>query len=326
MRLIRHCHEVPPPMRGMVIALGNFDGVHRGHRAVIGAALRQARASGRVAAVMTFDPHPRRYFRPDLPPFALSSLRQKVRLIGETGVDLLCVLRFGPALAGLSAEDFVDMVLVRDLGVSGVVVGDDYAFGKGRGGDVTLLRSLASRRGFAVTSVPPVCMPDGMVCTPDGAVCSSTAVREALSAGDVEAAAAFLGRPWELEGRVCRGQARGRVLGFPTANIDPGVRTRPARGVYAVRAGLDHDGETRWYDGVANYGTRPTFGMSDDVLEVHLLDMNRDLYGQRLRVQLLGRIRPEQAFSGPDALKARIAADIDAARIILARGAVNHTD
>lgn len=326
MRLIRHCHEVPPPMRGMVIALGNFDGVHRGHRAVIGAALRQARASGRVAAVMTFDPHPRRYFRPDLPPFALSSLRQKVRLIGETGVDLLCVLRFGPALAGLSAEDFVDMVLVRDLGVSGVVVGDDYAFGKGRGGDVTLLRSLASRRGFAVTSVPPVCMPDGMVCTPDGAVCSSTAVREALSAGDVEAAAAFLGRPWELEGRVCRGQARGRVLGFPTANIDPGVRTRPARGVYAVRAGLDHDGETRWYDGVANYGARPTFGMSDDVLEVHLLDMNRDLYGQRLRVQLLGRIRPEQAFSGPDALKARIAADIDAARIILARGAVNHTD
>ncbi|NKD76881.1 bifunctional riboflavin kinase/FAD synthetase [Haematospirillum sp. H1815] len=319
MRLIRHCHEVPPPMRGMVIALGNFDGVHRGHRAVIGAALDQARSMGRAVAVMTFDPHPRRHFRPDLPPFALSSLRQKVRLIGETGVDLLCVLRFGQALAGLKAEDFVDTVLVRDLGVSGVVVGDDYAFGKGRAGDVTLLRTLASSRGFSVTSVAPVCMPNGTIC-------SSTAVREALSAGDVEGAAAFLGRPWELEGRVCRGQARGRVLGFPTANVDPGARTRPARGVYAVRAGLDHDGETRWYDGVANYGTRPTFGMTDDVLEVHLLDMNRDLYGQRLRVQLLGRIRPEQAFSGPDALKARIAADIDAARIILARGAVNHID
>ncbi|NKD83364.1 riboflavin biosynthesis protein RibF, partial [Haematospirillum jordaniae] len=188
MRLIRHCHEVPPFLRGMVIALGNFDGVHRGHRAVIGAALDQARSMGRAAAVMTFDPHPRRYFRPDLPPFALSSLRQKVRLIGETGVDLLCVLRFGQVLAGLKAEDFVDTVLVRDLGVSGVVVGDDYAFGKGRAGDVTLLRTLASSRGFSVTSVAPVCMPDGTIC-------SSTAVREALSAGDVEGAAAFLGRP-----------------------------------------------------------------------------------------------------------------------------------
>lgn len=319
MRLIRHCHEVPPSMRGMVIALGNFDGVHRGHCAVIGAALQQARAAGRVAAVMTFDPHPRRYFRPYLPPFALSSLRQKVRLIGAAGVDLLCVLRFGPSLAGLSAEGFVDTVLVRDLGVSGVVVGDDYAFGKRRGGDVTLLRSLASSRGFAVTSVAPVCMPDGMVC-------SSTAVREALSAGDVAGAAALLGRPWELEGRVLKGHARGRILGFPTANIDPGARARPARGVYAVRAGLDRNGETRWYDGVANYGSRPTFGMTGDILEVHLLDMTGGLYGQRLRVQLLGWIRPEQVFSGPDALKACIAADIEKARIILARGAVNHAD
>lgn len=322
MRLFRHYDELPAEFRGSVIALGNFDGVHRGHQVVIGEALRLARSSGAPAAVMTFDPHPRRLFRPDLPPFALTSLRMKARLIEALGVDFLYVQHFDAAFAGKSAESFIADVLIGGLNVSHVVVGADYAFGKGRGGSVEMLRACASEHaatGFEVTAVDLVADPDG-----GSSVYSSTAVRQALSIGDTATAGGILGHPWEIEGRVEHGDARGRTIGFPTANIRLGEYTRPAAGVYVVQAGIDRGGETEWIGGVANYGRRPTFDKTDDLLEVHLFDFSGDLYGQHLRVRFLHHLRPEQKFSGLEALTAQIRTDAEQARIILARGAVNH--
>lgn len=320
MRLFRHYDEFSPEFRGSVIALGNFDGVHRGHQAVIGEALRRARLSGVPAAVMTFDPHPRRLFRPDLPPFALTSLRLKARLIEALGVDFLYVQHFDAAFAAKSAETFIEEVLVKGLGVSHVVVGADYAFGKGRGGSVEVMRSHAARFGFDVTAVDLVTGTDA-----GSSVFSSTVVRKALADGDTATATAILGHPWEIEGRVEHGDARGRTIGFPTANLRLGDYTRPATGVYVVQAGIDRGGQTEWVGGVANYGRRPTFDKTDDLLEVHLFDFSGDLYGQHLRVRFLHHLRPEQKFSGLDALKAQILADAAQARIMLARGAENHT-
>lgn len=324
MRLFRHYDEFSPEFRGSVIALGNFDGVHRGHQAVIGEALRRARLAGVPAAVMTFDPHPRRLFRPDLPPFALTSLRLKARLIEALGVDFLYVQHFDAAFAAKSAETFIEEVLVRGLGVSHVVVGADYAFGKGRGGSVEVMREHAARCGFEVTAVDLV-TGDLVTGADQGTVFSSTVVRTALADGDTETATAILGHPWEIEGRVEHGDARGRTIGFPTANLRLGDYSRPATGVYVVQAGIDRGGKTDWVGGVANYGRRPTFDKTDDLLEVHLFDFSGDLYGQHLRVRFLHHLRPEQKFAGLEALKAQILADAAQARIMLARGAENHT-
>ncbi len=323
MRILRHHDEFPPDCRGGAVALGNFDGVHRGHQAVIATAHRVAEQppAGAVAApgalshtparipvgVMTFDPHPRRLFQPDAPPFALSALRTKARRIEDLGADFLYVQHFDHAFSRHPAEWFVETVLARNLGVRHVVIGEDYHFGQDRRGDASLMRAMAADLGFGVTTVAPVT--DG-----EGRILSSTRVREALVAGRPEEAAHVLGQPWEVEGRVEHGDARGRVIGFPTANLRLGAVLRPALGVYAVRAGVDAGAGTVWHDGVANYGRRPTFDATDPLLEVHLFGFDGDLYNQHLRVRLVAFLRPERKFDGLDALKAQIGADADAAR------------
>ncbi|WP_083875651.1 bifunctional riboflavin kinase/FAD synthetase [Caenispirillum salinarum] len=311
MRIFRHYEEVSPDVRGAVIALGNFDGVHRGHRVVLGTALRIARETGAPAAAMTFEPHPRMVFRPDLEPFRLTSFRTKSRHIAALGLDFLYAQHFDTAFASKTAEDFVRDVLVAGLGVSHVVVGADYVFGKGRQGDVAFLRQMAADHGFDVTSV-------GSVTAEDGTIYSSTNIRGALRDARPRDAARLLGRFWEIEGRVEHGDKRGRTIGFPTANVSIGELLRPAVGVYAVRAGVDAGENTVWMDGVANFGRRPTFDKQTLLLEVHLFDRQIDLYGEHLRVALVDHLRGERKFSGLEELKAQIQRDEAEARRILA--------
>jgi len=311
MRIFRHYEEIPADFKGGVVALGNFDGVHRGHRAVIGEAIARARDADAPSGVMTFEPHPRRLFQPDLPPFTLTPFRIKARHMETLDLDYLYVQHFDRDFASKPAEAFVRDVLVGGLGVRHVVVGEDYVFGKGRGGDVALLRAMADEGGYGVTAVGPVKDADGVTY-------SSTRARTALGEGRPEEAAHVLGRPWEIEGRVEHGDKRGRTIGFPTANIALGDYLRPRPGVYAVRAGVDRGADTLWRAGVANFGRRPTFDKTDELLEVHLFDVAEDLYHQHLRVQMIAYLRPEKAFSGLDALKAQIAADAQEARRVLA--------
>jgi riboflavin kinase/FMN adenylyltransferase len=319
MRIFRHYQHLPAAATDAVVAIGNFDGVHRGHRAVIGEAVRRARLLGCAVAVLTFEPHPRRFFRPDAPPFLLTRLRTKARVVAALGVDLLFVLRFDQALAKLTAEAFIDDVLVGGLRVRHVVVGYDFVFGQGRRGTPELLRARLATHGIEATIMPAVAAPqDEPDADSEGAIYSSTGVRDALKAGDPRAAARLLGRPFEIEGHVRRGDARGRLLGFPTANIWLGDYVRPAFGVYAVRARFIEGGAAVARDGVANLGLRPTFGGVEPRLEVHLFDHAGDLYGKRLCVELIDFLRPERKFDGLDALKAQIAADAAAARRILA--------
>jgi riboflavin kinase/FMN adenylyltransferase len=314
MKIYRHYEELPEHARGAVVAVGNFDGVHKGHQAVIGEAGRIAKASARPWAVLTFEPHPRLLFKPDQPPFRLTPFRIKVRQVEALGVDEVVVLHFDKEFAALSAEDFIEQVLVDGFAASHVVCGYDFVFGKGRKGDTEMLLHYGKRKGFGFTAV-------SQVNDADGQVYSSTRVRDCLKAADPEGAARVLGRPFEIEGRVEHGDARGRSIGFPTANLHLGEYMRPATGVYAVRAGVDEGAETRWVDGVANFGNRPTFDGGDVVLEVHLFDYAGDLYGRHLRVRLLHHLRAEQKFDGIDALKAQIAADCERAKSLLARGA-----
>ena len=307
MRIFRHFAELPAAVRGGVVALGNFDGVHRGHRAVIGAALDLAEKLDAPAGVMTFEPHPRSVFTPDQPPFRLTPFRIKARLIEALSVDFLLMQHFDKPFAAHTAEEFIEQVLIGGLGVRAVVVGYDFCFGKGRAGNIEMLRA---RPEFETVTVDAQ---SGL----DGQAYSSNLIRQALLDGKPERAATLLGRPWEIEGRVEAGDQRGRLIGFPTANLDLGDYMRPASGVYAVRAGIDRGGDTVWHDGVANLGHRPTFPTQDVTLEVHLFDFDGDLYGRHLRVALAGYIRPERKFDGLPALKAQIAQDCDTARSLL---------
>jgi len=307
MRIFRHFAELPAIVRGGVVALGNFDGVHRGHQAVIGKALELAKKAGAPAGVMTFEPHPRSVFVPDQPPFRLTPFRIKARLIEALSVDFLLMQHFDKAFASHTAEEFIQQVLIEGLGVRAVVVGDDFCFGKGRSGNVALLRS---RPEFETVTVDAQSGSDGQTF-------SSNQIRQALLDGKPELAAQVLGRPWEIEGRVETGDQRGRLIGFPTANLDLADYMRPAIGVYAVRAGIDQGSDTVWHDGVANLGRRPTFAKQDVILEAHLFDFDGDLYGRHLRVALAGYIRPERKFDGLPALKEQIAQDCDTARSIL---------
>lgn len=311
MRVLRHHTELPRALRGGSVALGNFDGVHQGHQAVIGTARAIAREGNLPLGVMTFEPHPRRYFQPDLPPFTLTPFRLKAHLIADLGADFLFVQAFDAALSQGSAAWFVQEVLVGGLSVAHVVVGQDYAFGHKRQGTVPVLQAMARDLGFGVTAVAPVT-------GPEGAVYSSTRVRACLVEGDVAGAAAILGHPWEVEGRVEHGDKRGRRIGFPTANLRLGPLHPPRPGVYAVTAGPDDGPRTRFLPGVANYGRRPTFGDADPLLEVHLFDQAPDLYGRHLRVRFHHFLRPEQAFPGLEALTHQITQDCDKARALLA--------
>ncbi|WP_119462259.1 bifunctional riboflavin kinase/FAD synthetase [Rhodospirillaceae bacterium SYSU D60014] len=311
MRLFRHYSEVPVEARGAVVALGNFDGVHRGHQAVIGEAARLAREARAPLAVLTFEPHPREFFQPDQPPFRLTPFRIKVRQLETIGVDYLFVLHFDAELARKSAEAFVVEVLGEGLEAAHIVVGYDFVFGHQRRGNAALLRDLAGPQGVGVTSVEPVT-------SESGEVFSSTRIREHLRAGQPLKAGILLGRPWEIEGRVEHGDARGRLLGFPTANLALGDYMQPALGVYAVKAGIDEGRGTVWRDGVANLGRRPTVGGERVQLEVHLFDFAGDLYGRHLRVALIDFLRGEKKFDGLESLKAQIAADTEEARRLMA--------
>ncbi len=311
MRVFRHYTELPASVRECVVALGNFDGVHPGHQTVIGTAKELARQLAAPSGVMTFEPHPRSVFQPGIEPFRLTPFRIKTRVIEDLGPDFLIMQHFDLAFAGHSAEAFVEEVLVAGLKVRHVVVGYDYEFGKGRRGGVDLLAAMAARHGFGLTCVPAVAAGDGHVY-------SSTAIRQALVAGNPREAARLLGRPWELEGRVEHGDARGRQIGFPTANVEMADYLRPATGVYAVLAGVDQGGRTLWRPGVANFGRRPTFDKSEPLLEVHLFDFDGDLYGRHLRVALMEYLRPERKFAGLDALKSQISEDCAQARRCLA--------
>lgn len=302
---------VPAHLRGGIVALGNFDGFHRGHQAVVGRAVARARAEGRPAIVATFDPHPMRYFKPDTPPFRLTTLDQRQRLFGEAGADAMLVFAFDAALAGLSARAFAEQRLVDLIGVGGVATGTDFTFGKGRDGDVTVLRALGEALGFSVDTVAPV--------EATGEVISSSRIREALQAGKPRDAAALLTRPFAIEGVVEPGVKLGRELGYPTANLRLGNYLRPRYGIYAVRGRLPANGPFggRILDGAANLGIRPSFDPPVELLEPYFFDFSGDLYGQTIEVELIEFLRDEAKFDSLDALKAQIAADCEAAKAAL---------
>jgi len=314
LRVIRHPGPEAGHPRGAVLALGNFDGLHRGHAALIASARDRARAGGKPAGLLTFEPHPRNVFMPEGEPFRLTPFRVKEREVARLEVDLLFVQHFDAAFARKSAESFVDEVLVAAIGVTHIVVGHDCTFGNRRRGTPQLLREAGAQYGFGVTVIEPVR-------APDAAVYSSTHIRELLKSGKPREAAVQLGRAWEVDGRVAVGARLGRTIGFPTVNLALGEYLRPALGVYAVRVsgdGADDAFDGRTIDGVANIGLRPTVGGLEPRLEAHLFDYSGDLYGRHLRVSLIDFIRPEQKFAGIDALKAQIAVDADRARAILA--------
>ncbi len=306
MRLIRGLHNLRPDDRGCVATIGNFDGVHRGHRAVFQRLLAEGRARGLPTTVITFEPQPLEFFAPHAAPPRLTRLREKLKALRACGIERVMILEFGARLAGMEAETFARRLLIEGLGVRFLLVGDDFRFGRNRGGDVALLQALGQVGGFAVQSLQAISDPGGRI--------SSTRIREALAQGDLEQARQLLGRPYTLEGRVIHGDKRGRGLGFPTANIALHRRVSPVQGVFAVWV---HGIGARPWPGVANIGTRPTLGGSRARLEVHLFDLDRTLYGRHLEVELALRLRDEQRFDSLAALKEQIRRDVEAARAFL---------
>jgi riboflavin kinase / FMN adenylyltransferase len=297
---------IAAPYRNAIIALGNFDGFHLGHQAVAGEAIRQARAAGKPAIVATFDPHPVRFFAPHVPWFRLTTLEQRRRLFEAAGADAMLVFDFDAELAATSAEDFVVELLVKRLGVSGVVTGEDFTFGKGRGGNIQVLHDLGAGHGLTATAMGPV--------TDEGGVISSSRIRDALKAGECDTAARLLTRPFAVEGVVQHGDKNGRLLGYPTANIDMGHYLRPRYGIYAVKGRL---ADGRVLDGAANLGIRPSFDPPKELLEPHFFDFAEDLYGQTIEVEFHAFIRPEAKFESMEELKVQMAMDCDQARALL---------
>jgi riboflavin kinase / FMN adenylyltransferase len=292
--------------RPTAVAVGNFDGVHRGHQALIRKS-RELAGAGLDAAVMTFEPLPAAFFRPEAAPARLTTVYQKLRLLHDAGVDLTWMVRFDERFASLSAEAFVRTVLAERLRARYVVVGEDFRFGKGQQGDVDLLRRLQSARGFEVVTVPAV--------TCDGERISSSGIRDRLAAADFDGARRFLGRPFRMEGHVVRGQRLGRKLGYPTANLRIRAEPSPLLGVLAVYARVAGG---PWLPGVANLGRRPVVNGRTALLEVHFFDFDEDIYGQRLDVQFVAKLRDEQDFDGLDALVEKMKGDEREARAILA--------
>jgi riboflavin kinase/FMN adenylyltransferase len=292
--------------KGAAVAIGAFDGVHRGHQTVIAGAAAAARATGAPLGVVTFDPHPRRWFAPDAPSFRLMTPAQQNRALDDLGVDLLYRLAFDAEMVSMSAEDFVRRVLVDGLAVRHVSVGPDFTYGKGRSGTVEQLAAYGRQFGFGVTVAP--------LLFDEGEKCASTAVRAALKAGKPERAARLLGRPYAIEGVVVHGDHLGRKIGFPTANVSLEDYIRLEHGIYAARTRL---ADGREIPGVAYIGNRPTVNGADERLEVNLFDFDEDLYGQTLETDLVAFIRGDVKFDGLDALTAQIARDCAAARQIL---------
>ena len=292
---------LPDAARGMSIALGNFDGLHAGHRAVMAAAQK---ASGGPFAVATFEPPPRAYFRPNDPPFRIFRPERRNAAILEAGAEAVFELPFNGEMAAMTDEGFVRSVLVEGLQVAHVAVGFDFRFGRGRMGHAQRLASLGRALGFGVTVVEEV--------LEIGAKASSTAIRQALISGEPEIAAEILGSPWIADGTVETGEQNGRKLGFPTANLHLGELIHPKHGVYAVRARVDGRGD--WLDGVANFGRTPTTGLRDPLLETFIFDFDENIYGRKLEVQLIAYLRPELKFESVEDMVVQMHKDVEAAR------------
>ncbi|MGI9387677.1 MAG: bifunctional riboflavin kinase/FAD synthetase [Methyloligellaceae bacterium] len=305
MEILRSHHGVAAELRNGVLAIGNFDGVHRGHQAVLQAAKDAARAAGRLAGVMVFEPHPRQFFAPDKPLFRLTSLDRKLKLFEAFGLDLAIVLTFDKELAGRTAEDFVSTILVEGFGISHAVLGYDFCFGKGRKGTPETMRCLGKTHNFEVTVVAPAGDGDD--------VFSSSRIRDLLRHGDVRGAAKLLGYWWGLSGPVEGGAGRGTGLGFPTANLRVPGSVQLMHGIYAARV---HAGG-QIYRAAAYFGTRPTFEEGEAVLEAFLLDFEGDLYGQEILIELIDFLRGDQKFHSVEALKAQVAADCARAARVL---------
>ncbi len=298
---------IPDKLRGSIVALGNFDGFHLGHQAVVGRAIQRGFHERRPVIVATFDPHPVRFFRPDVPPFKLTTLDQREALFAHAGADAMLVFQFDKTLAITSSEDFVSDVLAQQIGAAGVVTGDDFTFGRGRKGNVALLQQLGQESGVIAEAVAPVLLGNTRI--------SSGRIREALQSGDTATATHLLSRDFAIEGVVQSGDKRGRELGYPTANMVLGDYLRPRYGIYAVRVTLDDESE---HPGVASLGVRPTFDPPQELLETHLLDFDGDLYGRKIEVGLHAFIREERKFEGVEALVAEMRNDEAQARRLLA--------
>ena len=290
-----------------VVTIGNFDGLHRGHQALIG--LCQSLAESRHSiAVVTFEPLPQAWFRPDAAPARLMSVRQKLEFLAAKAIDLTWLLRFNQALAGMDAESFVQSVLVNTLAAKHIVVGEDFRYGKGRQGGIDSLRRSGERSGYEVHAVPMIDI--------DGCRVSSSNIREYLATGELEQAAHLLGRPFSMAGRVIGGRRLGRELGYPTANIRLATSPSPLKGVFAIRARWD---DSSWHDGVANLGTRPAVGGEGFLIEVHLFDFEGDLYGRRLEVEFIKKLRDEAHFEVIDDLVVQMREDERQARFCLSQ-------
>ena len=299
-------NRVPDALRGAVIALGNFDGFHLGHQAVVGEAVRWAKAEGRPAIVATFDPHPVRHFQPDAPPFRLTTIDQREELFAAAGADAMLVFHFNGELAATTADEFVNGLLIDRIGAAGVVTGEDFTFGKARGGNVAVLRELGAARGLASRTVGPV--------IEAGEVVSSSRIREAIQAGDCQTAERLMTRPFAIRGNVQHGDKLGRTINFPTANLDIGSYLRPRYGIYAVTGMLPGDVEVQ---GAANVGIRPTFDPPKELLEPYFFDWSGDLYGAEIEVAFHHFLRPEAKFDSLDDLTTQMAKDCEEAKRLL---------
>ncbi|MGD9664012.1 MAG: bifunctional riboflavin kinase/FAD synthetase [Novosphingobium sp.] len=308
MTRLDHREPVPAPLRGAIVALGNFDGFHLGHQAVVGAAVEQARNEGRPCIVATFDPHPMRHFHPDTPPFRLTTLDQREELFCASGADAMLVFHFDGELAGVTAEDFVSALMCDHIGAAGIVTGEDFSFGKGRSGNAAMLATLSASHGFSTRAVPPVAL--------GGAPVSSSRIRDALQAGDCETATALMTRPYAVRSTVQHGDKRGRTIGYPTANLSMGAYLRPRFGIYAVTGRVLSTGQV--LKGAANIGIRPTFDPPVELLEPFFFDFSGDLYDQEIEIAFHHFLRPEAKFDSLEDLTKQMDKDCEEARAILA--------
>ncbi|CAK0745001.1 bifunctional riboflavin kinase/FMN adenylyltransferase [Gammaproteobacteria bacterium] len=310
MELIRGIHNLRPKHRDCVATIGNFDGVHLGHQQVLGQLATHSRSYGVPLTVVTFEPHPQEYFAPDRAPPRLTRFREKVEILSRYSVDRLLCLHFDKKMAKMAPEEFIKQVLVVGLGVRYLVIGDDFRFGSKRRGDFAMLQNMGGAYGFPVVNLHTFCVDHTRV--------SSTRVREALTRGDLDSAEKLLGRPYRMVGKVAHGYKRGRLIGFPTANLFLHRHATPLSGVYAVEM-FNIPGEPR--PGVANVGMRPTVDGSQALLEVHLFDFNGDLYGRHVEVDFLRKLREERRFASFDELRAQIIRDSEEARVFFAERA-----
>jgi riboflavin kinase/FMN adenylyltransferase len=302
MRIIQELASYPSDAGPAVVALGAFDGIHLGHRAILGEAVARGKARDTQVVACTFDRHPMEVLQPDRAPLPITTLAERLELIAETGVDVTLVLAFTPELAAMEPEAFVGEVIVGRLHAQEVVVGFNHTFGRGARGDAALLRAIGAPMGLVTHVVSPLLV--------DGVAVSSSEIRAALKVGDVDQAARYLGRPYSIGGTVTRGAGRGRTLGFPTANLEPERPLLVPTGVYACRAEVDGG----LHPAVVNVGVRPTFGEETLAIEAYLMDFAGNLYDRRLRLHFIGRLRGEQKFQSVDDLRAQIGRDVAAAR------------